>query len=436
MVVSDKRYIALVPFGIFLAIFILLHILYSSATIGQDNFPILAALVAIIASFFTFQKNESLNDRIAIFMEGSSQTIVMHMCYIFYLSTVFTAILEHMGGIKAAVNLSLMLIPSWCIIPGMFMVTSLFSITVGTSMGAIAAFMPIAVNIATHCSLHPSLMAATIVCGAMFGDNLSILSDTTIASVAITKSSMKDKLFLNTKIAIPAFIISFIILLYQNYFITDFMQIIPAKSIGYLDIIKVIPYLATFYIALIGFDILIVLIAGIILAIGIGISLHTLTFLEAINLIFDGFYSSKGMVNVFMLVLLLSGLSKIISHNGGIDYLIDQLEHKIPNALCAKLAIFLLITLINMTIAINTVAILITGPIANKMGNDYKIPAAQTACILDIGSCFTQGILPYAPQLLLAASIAQVSTISLLPYLYYQYFLVISLLVVMVYKKK
>lgn len=433
---KDSRYQALIPFGIFLLVFIVLNIIYNTTTIIRDNFPIFAAFAAIVASFFTFQKNETFNEKVDVFVQGSTQAIVIHMCFIFYLSTVFTTILEQTGGIAAAVNLSLFFIPTWCVLPGIFMVASLFSFTVGTSMGAIAAFMPIAVSIASHLTLNPSLMAATIVCGAMFGDNLSILSDTTIAAVKITNSSMTEKLRLNTIIATPAFLASLAILAYQNHLAASSIEIAKNTTINILDIIKILPYVTTFYLAVTGLDILIVLILGIAFAMGIGMWFESLTFLQAINAMFDGFYASKGMVNVFILVLLLAGLSKIISHNGGIDYLINKIEHKISNAYHAKIAIFLLVTLINMTIAINTISILITGSVATKIGNDYDIDSSQTACILDIASCVSQGLLPYAPQLLLAASMAQVSAVSLLPYLYYQYFLAISLFVVIAWKKK
>jgi Na+/H+ antiporter NhaC len=427
---------ALAPFGIFLLTFILLNSIYNQPEIVRDNFPIFAAFIAIIASFFTFRKDESLNDKVTLFIQGATQNIVVHMGFIFYVSTVFTAILEKTGGIQAAVNLSLLIIPSWCILPGMFIVTSLFSFTVGTSMGAIAAFMPIAGNIAFNLAINPSLMAATIVCGAMFGDNLSILSDTTIASVQITGANMKEKLLLNTKIAAPAFLFSLCMLAYQNFYMTTPISHLHLHNFSIIDSIKLLPYLATFYLALTGLDILIVMTLGILLACGFGLALNTITPLQAINLFFDGFYTSKGMVNVFILVLLLSGLSKIISYNGGIDLIITQLQQRLQNKNHGKLAMYALISIINMTIAINTIAILITGPIASEIGKTYDIEPAQTACILDIGSCVSQGILPYAPQILLAACMAHVSTISLLPFLYYQYCLGISLLVFILAAKK
>jgi Na+/H+ antiporter NhaC len=431
---KDTRYIALLPFGIFLATFIILNITYRSTSMAHNNFPIFAAFIAILVAFFTFQKNESFNEKVEIFIQGSAQTIIIHMCYIFYMSTIFTTVLEQIGGVSSAVNISLLFIPQTFVLPGIFIISSLFSFTVGTSMGAIAAFMPIGMSIADHLSLNPSLMAATIVCGSMFGDNLSILSDTTIAAIKMTNCSMNKKSMLNAKIAAPAFIGAIILLTYHNYFLSNTTTTINNQSIHILDFIKILPYITTFYLALKQLDILVVLIFGTIFSIIIGICLNSLTFLQAINCIFDGFYLSKGTINIFILVLLLAGLSKIISHNGGIDYFIDKLQNKITNPQNAKVAIFILITLINITIAINTIAILITGPIATKVGNKFNIKNYEIACILDIGSCISQGLLPYAPQLLLAASMAKVSTISLLPYLYYQYLLTITLSIMIILK--
>ncbi len=431
-----KKALSLLPFAIFLCIFMLLNWIYQDASICKDNFPIFAAIIAILSSFFTFYKNESINEKVTVFIHGCTQPMVIHMCYIFYASTVFTAILEKTGSIASVVHISLLLIPVWCMIPGLFIVASLFSFIVGTSMGAIAAFMPIAVNIAYQADINPSLIAATIVCGAMFGDNLSILSDTTITAVNITESSMQDKLLLNIKIATPAFLGALALLTYQNYMIAHNPSTITNFVIHILDVVKIIPYIITFALALTGLDILVILTFGSSLALLLGIYLENITALQAINIIFDGFYTNKGMVNVCMLVLLLSGLAKIIMHNGGIDYLTKKLHKKVNDPTQAKFVIFLLVSIINITIAINTIAILMAGPIAKKIGQDSDINSYETACILDIGSCISQGILPYAPQLLLAASMAQVSSLSLLPYLYYQYLLTLSLIIFMLLQKQ
>ncbi|MGZ6254853.1 MAG: Na+/H+ antiporter NhaC family protein [Candidatus Chromulinivorax sp.] len=418
----------LFPFAIFLITFILLHAVYQHASIAKDNFAIFAAFIALIFSFFTFPENKKLNEKVEVLVEGLSQNIVLHMSSIFYLSTVFTSVLEKIGGITAAVNICLQIIPTWSILPGIFMVTSIFSFAVGTSMGAIVAFMPIAHSIATTIQLHPSLMAATVVCGAMFGDNLSILSDTTIAAVKVCNANMKDKLILNSKIAAPAFFISIAILFWQNYHSVSCNNLNYQTTFHLIDCIKITPYLLTLCLAITGLDIIIVLVCGIILSCMIGIQSKSLYLFDVINIWFDGFYTNKGMVNVTILVMLLAGLSHIIAYNGGLNYLIEKLKKFIRNKQQAQYMIFVVISLINAMIAINTISILITGPIAKKINDDYKIDPTKTATILDIGSCISQGILPYTPQLLLAASIAQISPISLLPYLYYQYLLTVCLI--------
>ena len=431
------RFTALLPFFVFLMIFILLNVFYGeTGTNVNDNFPIFAAFIAIVFSFFTFHRKESLNEKIDVFIKGSSQPIVLHMCYIFLFSTVFTHVLERIGSLDSAVSISLTLIPSWCILPGMFMIASLFSFMVGTSMGAIAAFMPITINIANQLNFNPSLMTATIICGAMFGDNLSILSDTTIAAVKVTKTNMRKKFLLNLKIAIPAFIGTIALLFMQNSFIVGSLNAYQSPAITNIDFIRMLPYASAFYCALIGIDILAVLLIGIIFAINVGLIQGSFTIIEIISVIFDGFYASKSMVNVFILVLFLSGLSKIISYNGGIDYLLNVLDKQIRTKKHAKIVTLLLILLVNITIAINTISIIVTGAIASRIGNEYNIDSAETACILDIGSCITQGILPYSPQILLAASMAHVSALSLLPYLYYQYLLAISLISAVLLAKK
>ncbi|MGZ6250652.1 MAG: Na+/H+ antiporter NhaC family protein [Candidatus Chromulinivorax sp.] len=425
---TKPNFFALIPGLIFLFIFIFITIKYSSDHIIHDNAPIFAAFIALMFSIFTFRNNESFNKRIEIFTQGSSQPTIVHICYTLFLGAIFTTILEHTGCATAAVNLSLHIIPTKLILPGIFLSASLFSFTVGTSIGAIAAFMPVAIDIADHVGLSPSLMAATIICGSTFGDNLSILSETTIAAVKVTGVNMIQKFLTNFKIVLPAFCITFAILLYQNSLISQCVDHHHNLfDIHYTDLIKGIPYGLTFSLALTGLDILFVMLVGIMLAILIGLYFKSLTLLTAINFMFDGFYHAKDIVSLFILAVLLSGLATIITYNGGIEYLLKKLENKIHTKTQAKFAICLLIGIITITIGISPIAIIIAGPAAAKISENYDISSAETACILDIVACVLQGILPYTPQLLLAASIAQVPVFSILPYLYYQFLLIASL---------
>ncbi len=312
-------------------------------------------------------------------------------------------------------------------LPGIFLGATLMSFAIGSSIGVIGAFTPIAISIAHHIGINPSLMAATIICGSVCGDNISIVSETTILSVKITDTTMYKKFFLNLKIGLPACIGTLLILMYQNSLISGCGHIHKLSNLNYLDIIKALPYTVTFFLALTGLDMIFVIVLGILFAISVGIFYNKFTLPTAINFMFDGFYHTKDAVYLFVFVVLLSGLLTIITHNGGIDFIIKKLKEKISNTRHAKFVMFSLVALINCIIAINSIAILMCGPAVHQIGHECDVDPAETACILGIVSSALQGSLPYTPQLILAASIAQVSTWSLIPYLYYQFFLLISL---------
>jgi Na+/H+ antiporter NhaC len=286
---KSNSHLALLPAIVFLVVFALLNIIYSADTLIRDNSPIFAGFMAVIVSFFTFQNNETFNERINIFIKGSNQSIVVHMCYVFFLSTIFTTILEHIGSIASGVNLYLQIVPTWLILPGLLVFSSFASFVIGTSLGVITAFIPVTTIIAKHIAFPPSLIAATIVSGAIFGDNLSILSDTTIVSVKIAGTTMTKKLWLNIKIAIPAFITTIALLAYENRIITMNMHLTNLPELGFLDLIKGLPYILTFYLVLTELDAIFAMVLGIMLALVIGIWLDEFTILTAINFLFDGF---------------------------------------------------------------------------------------------------------------------------------------------------
>ena len=338
------------------------------------------------------------------------------------LSTVFTYILDKIGAINAAVHLGLYFMPVNYILPSVFIITSLFAITIGSSMGAIAAFLPIALHIGNSASIPGALLSSAVVSGAMFGDNLSILSDTTISAVKITKANMHEKFKLNAKIALPAFVFTIIALFLGNQCYCSTTTATVAHALNSSEFILLIPYALVFGLAVYGMDILIGLGTGIIAATAIGYGMDLFTLEESISFIFNGFYESKPMVQVFVLVIFLSGLSKTIAYNGGLAYILEKTEKMVSKKIYAKFAIFILVSLVNAAIAINTIAIVVTGEIAKRLGAKHKIEKAEVATILDIGACVSQGLLPYTPQILLASSMAGVSVLSILPHLWYQYF--------------
>jgi Na+/H+ antiporter NhaC len=431
-----SKYFACVSALVIFAIIIMMNFLCNLQSNDHESISIFIIFIALIFAMFSFRKNESFNERLEIFMKGSSQSIVVHMCYIFFLTTIFTTILERTGSIDSAVNVCLHIFPNWLILPGIFLGASFFTFTVGSSIGAIAAFMPVAINVAEHIHINPSLMAATIVCGCVFGDNLSVSSDSSILSVKIADTTMFKKFFLNIKICLPAFITTLVLLTYHNSLIPGCGHIHNLLDLNFYDTIKALPYTITFILALTGIDIIFVTVIGIVIAMSIGIYLDNFTIPMAINFMFDGLYHAREVVHLFIVAVLLSGLIAIITHNGWIEYLIKKLKEKISNTWHAKFVIFGVVALVNIIVAINSIAIMIAGPTVQQIGHECDIEPAETACILGIVSCALQGLLPYAPQLVLAASIARVSPVSLLPYLYYQFFLLLSLVILLCKNRK
>lgn len=431
-----KKLFSLAPFIIFIATFIVLNIIFAGTDAHiKTDFPIYAAFLAIIASFFTFKAKTTLNEKIEVFIQGAAQTTVIHLCFIFLFSTLFTYTLTQIGGTQTAVDIALYFLPQNLILPGIFLVTSAFSVCVGTSMGTIITFMPIFYKVAQALSINPSLTAGIVVSGAMLGDNISLISDTTIAATKVTGSTIMAKFKDNFRIALPSAIGTLVVLSYINLTQITVQPIMKLPELAQINFFNVIPYFATFFLALAGFDILCVLIFGMAIAMIIGLHFGRIEFINIMTFFHHGFYQSKGMVAIFVLVLFLSGLSKIIAHNGGIDYLLELLGKESKSATRTKFEIFTLVFLVNCAIAINTISIIITGPIAAKLGQSKKLKPGRIANLLDIGSCVSQGILPYTPQILLAASMCNISPLSTMPYLYYPYALLIATITDMAIRK-
>lgn len=407
--------LALIPFLVFVGLF-LISALFFSSTIS----PLFTCLIAIIVSFFTFKQSLSLNQKVEIGIQGSAQPTVLAMCYIFIFSAVFAYTLTLIGGLNAAVNLGLYVIPIQFILPGFFIIVSLFATAIGSSMGTIAAFTPIGIGIAQQLGIEPALMTGVVVSGAMLGDNLSIISDTTIAATQTTMCEMKDKFKANVLLVIPAFILTIATLSIINYYTTtDTALAIP--TVHAYDLIKATPYALVFIFALFGIDVIAVLIIGIFSAISIGMWQGTLDIVRGTGIILEGFVKdSSGIQEVLILALLVAALSYIVEYNGGINYLLEHISTRVRSKAGAELYIALLVFLVNAAVAINTIAILITGPVAKKIGDTFGIAKTRIASLIDIVACICQGILPYAPQLLLAGSLSGISSIAIIPYLYYQ----------------
>ena len=411
----------LVPFFVFIGSFLLLHLIYLGADTNlKAGFALTASIIAVLVSIFTFLEDHSLNEKIQIFINGTRRPTIIYMCYIFIFSSVFTHIVTKIGGIQAAIDLGLRFVPISYILPGVFTIISIFAFTIGSSLGSIVAFMPIALGFGQKLSISPSLIAGIVVGASMLGDNLSLISDTTIAASKIAGCEIRDKFKDNLRLVIPAFIATMIILTILNRFLIE-VQPIATTTTSMAELIKLVPYGIVFGLAVSGLDVLAVLIAGALSATLIGVFYHSFSMLEASSFLFQGFYSQPGMINVFMLIMFISGLAKIVEYNGGIDYVLHLWEPKVTSKKRAEGTIALLAGSITAAIVSNTVAILIAGPVAKKIGSNYKIRPARIANLLDMFACFCYGLVPYAPPLLLAGAMAHVSSISIVPYLHYQF---------------
>jgi Na+/H+ antiporter NhaC len=418
---------ALAPFITFIGIYVLLIIIFPQAsnTLKLAAFPVFAGIASVGFSLFTFQERIPISKKIKIFITGVARPTVIYMCFIFIFSSIFSHVISLCGGVDSAIKLCYVIIPLNWILPGIFTAIALFSLTIGSSIGGIATFTPIAVGLAPKLGVSPALMAGIAVSGAMLGDNLSVISDTTVAAIHTTNCDPYKKFKGNAFLVIPAFISTIILLTIINSSLTPTLASTVTTTWYTSDIIKTIPYGAVFTLALLGLDVLIVLALGAIIAAVLGVIYGKFSILLAITYFFEGFYQQKGVVAMLVLVMLIAGLSRIVEHNGGIKYLLHKFHAKTKTKAGAESSIALLVALLDIAVARNTIAILIAGPMAQQIGGRFKVRSARIATLLDIFSCTIHGIIPYSSQLLLAAAMAGTSSISLVPYVYYQYIILV-----------
>lgn len=397
---------ALFPFLVFFLIFIGIGLIKNDFY----EFPVIVAI--LIASIVALMMNRkvSLQIKIEEFCKGAGHSNVMLMVFIFLLAGAFSEVAKGMGAVESTVHLTLSIVPSQLLLAGLFVIACFISLSMGTSVGTIVALVPIGVGVSEQASLPLALTVATVIGGAMFGDNLSFISDTTIAAVRTQYTQMKDKFKTNFFIVLPAAIITCIILAV----ITTGEQV--AISTNDYSWIKIIPYMFVLIAAIIGVNVLIVLISGTVIAGLIGLidgSYKGLEFFKTVGVGMENLYEMS------LLAMLIAGMVSVIRLNGGIDYLLYAIKSKIKTKKGAQFGIASLISLTNMATANNTIAIVSVGPLAKEIADEYEIDPRYSASILDIFSCFIQGILPYGAQILVAAGIASISPMSIIPYSIY-----------------
>ncbi|MDR6743892.1 Na+/H+ antiporter NhaC family protein [Staphylococcus epidermidis] len=398
---------ALIPLLLFVLLFLGVGIISGDFT----TMPLNVAITITVIVALLMNRKETFAKKVEVFTKGAGHSNIILMMLIFILAGAFSTTAEKMGGVSSTVNLGLSLIPQNLIIVGLFIICMFVSISMGTSVGTVAAIAPVGFGFTQATDVPAALAMATVVGGAMFGDNLSMISDTTIAAVRTQKTKMSDKFKVNFKIVLPGAIITIIIL----FFLTNGISIDHTKNYDY-NLIKVIPYLLVLILALVGINVIIVLIGGTVLAGIIGLIDSSFGWNGLLNAISKGII---GMEDIAMIALLIGGLVGIIQHNGGIDWLLNFVRSKVKSKRGAELGIASLVSAADISTANNTISIIMAGPLAKNIADEYDVDPRKSASILDIfGGCF-QGLLPYSPQVISAAGVAGISPFLMLQYSIY-----------------
>lgn len=418
---------ALIPFLVFVVLFLGVGMILQAQGMEMAfyQFPApIAILIAVALAFAMFKGN--INEKMSDFLKGCGDENIMTMCCIYLLAGAFSAVAKAMGGVDATVNMGLSLIPAQYITAGIFVIASFLSVATGTSMGTISAMAPIAIGIAQKADLNMTLMIATVVGGAIFGDNLSMISDTTIAATRTQGVEMSDKFKVNFLIALPAAVITFILLLIfgrpETPFVPDLLD---------YNFIKVIPYVLVLGLALAGLNVFLTLVTGIVSAGVLGLFYGEFTFLTLSQTAYNGFL---GMIEIFLLSMFTGGLAYMVTKNGGLQWALEKIQKLIKGKRSAEVGIAALASVADLATANNTVAIIVAGPIAKGISEEYKVDPRRSASLIDIWTCIFQGIIPYGAQILLIGSLTAaagvaVSPLALFPYLWYQILLAIFAIV-------
>lgn len=408
---------ALLPFLLFIVIYLGAGLYFQAQGVEMAfyQFPSVTAMfIALLLAFC--QGKGTIDQKFTVFAKGAANENVLTMLMIYILAGAFSTVASAMGGVDSTVNLGLSVVPVHFLAAGVFVISAFMGTATGTSVGTISAIVPIAVGVADKGGLSLPLCVGACVGGAMFGDNLSMISDTTIAATRTQGCQLRDKFRVNFLIALPAAIITIIVLL-----VVGRPETVTEMGNLSFNVIKVIPYLAVLVLALIGMNVFLVLTIGIFAAGIIGLALGDLDIPLFAQSIWNGF---TGMNEVFFLSLFCGGMSEMIAHNGGITWLIEKLGRMMKGNKSAQVGVAALVSLADCATANNTVAIIVSGPMAKNMSRIHKVDPRRTASLLDVFSCVLQGMIPWGAQLLTAASLTTIygvtmNPIDILPYMWY-----------------
>ena len=418
------RAIALLPIGVFLVIFIGAGVLF------QDFYTMPAIVGFLIALIVAFVQNRRLrfSDKLSIISKGIGEENIVTMCLIFLAAGAFSGTIQAAGGVESTVNLGLSIMPSSVAVVGLFVIGCFISVSMGTSVGTITAMTPIGVGIAEKTGIAMPICVGAVVCGAMFGDNLSMISDTTIAAVRTQGCEMKDKFKENFLIVLPAAIITAVLF----FFLARGNAGKIEGNLQY-DIIKVIPYLVVLIGALIGVNVFLILIVGTILAALVGVGTGAFAIGELFQKMGDGVTS---MYDITVISIVVAAIVALVKEYGGIEFILNLIKKRINGPRGGEFGISVLALLVDCCTANNTVAIVMAGPIAKEISDEFDVSPKRSASLLDIFASVGQGMIPYGAQLLTAAGLSALSPVQIMPYLFYPILMGISAALFIVFRRR
>lgn len=410
----ESSFKAIIPF----IVFVLFYFGFSLWTRDFSKVPMTVAFIISSATALILNHREKLSKKIELFALGMGNKDIMIMCLIFIMAGAFTATAKAVGGVEAAVLIAQHFVPAQFMVLGLFVISALISLSIGTSCGTIAAIVPIAVSISQTLGLSPAILLGATVGGAMFGDNMSLISDTKIAASRTQNVEMRDEMFYNLKIiTIPAILC---LMLYALPIFTSADTINISEGALTIDhFIKVAPYILLLILGISGVNVMFLLLFGTILNTIIGMSYGIFDIFTAFTFIGDG---TTSMANTIVVAMLAGGLLLLVRYNGGITYIIRETERWIKNRKTCEVGICFLVGIINLFTANNTVAIITSGSIVRELAEKYGVKAERAASLMDTTSCCVQGMIPYGAQILIAAALSAsigVSSFSILKGLFY-----------------
>lgn len=423
-IAPEPKGYTLIPFALFVIVYLGSGLILQAQGVKMAFYQLpapIAAVVGIVAAFIMLKG--TFEEKFNTFVAGCGDSNILIMCVIYLLAGGFAAVCKAMGSIDATVNLGMTYIPTEYMAAGIFIIASFISMATGTSVGSIVAVGPIAIALAEKTGLSLPLIMGCVMGGSMFGDNLSVISDTTIAATRTQGCAMSDKFKANLWLTVIPALITVIILVFFGR-----ANMVTTPPLQDFNLVKVIPYIVVLVTAVAGMNVFLVLMGGTILAGGIGLAYGDFTLLTLAQAVYNGF---TGMTEIFLLSFLIGGLAEMIRKAGGIAYLLSLANKFIKGRTSAELGIAALVSVTNLAVANNTVAIIINGDVAKSICYRFKVDPRRSAALMDTFSNVVQGLIPYGAQMLIMTGFTKgkVSPLDLLPYTWFLYLLCISAIV-------